>query len=104
MELYAIKRDRKKSSTLAYEILNAGSESPLAMYVFLQRLFSEPFDRYEMEALYRKVAQYQPKTDLETLKHAGLKRSVEEMVKQNPTYDVKYHDENHRQEYIAFPE
>ncbi|MBX3722511.1 MAG: hypothetical protein KF713_11785 [Turneriella sp.] len=106
MELYAIKRDRKKSAALAYEILADGSsnESPLAIYSFLQKLFSEPFDRYEMESLYRKISSYQPKTDLETLKHAGLKRSVEEMVKQNPTYDVKYHDENHRQEYIAFPE
>lgn len=106
MELYAIKRDRKKSAALAYEILSDSSsnESPLAIYSFLQKLFSEPFDRYEMESLYRKISSYQPKTDLETLKHAGLKRSVEEMVKQNPTYDVKYHDENHRQEYIAFPE
>lgn len=104
MELYAIKRDRKKSSSLAYEILNAGSESPLAMYVFLQRLFSEPFDRYEMEALYRKVAQYQPKTDLEGIKYAGLKRSIEDQLKQNPTYDRKFQDENHRQEFITFPE
>lgn len=104
MELYAIKRDRKKSSTLAYEILNAGGESPLAMYVFLQRLFSEPFDRYEMEALYRKVAQYQPKTDLEGIKYTGLKRSIEDQLKQNPTYDRKFQDENHRQEFITFPE
>lgn len=104
MELYAIKRDRKKSSALAYEILNAGSESPLAMYVFLQRLFSEPFDRYEMESLYRKVAQYQPKTDLEGIKYAGLKRSIEDQLKQNPTYDRKFQDENHRQEFITFPE
>jgi|GEM_PF-3297607 len=104
MELYAIKRDRKKSSALAYEILNAGGESPLAMYVFLQRLFSEPFDRYEMEALYRKVAQYQPKTDLEGIKYAGLKRSIEDQLKQNPTYDRKFQDENHRQEFITFPE
>lgn len=104
MELYAIKRDRKKSSTLAYEILATGSESPLAMYVFLQRLFSEPFDRYEMESLYRKVAQYQPKTDLESIKYAGLKRSIEDQLKQNPTYDRKFQDENHRQEFITFPE
>ena len=106
MELYAVKNDRKKSAALAYEILSdAGSgESPLAIYAFLQKLFSDPFERYEMEALYRKIEGYQPKTDLESLKHAGLKRSVEERVKQNPTYDRKYQDENHRQEYITFPE
>lgn len=104
MELYAIKRDRKKSATLAYEILAGGSESPLALYVFLQRLFSDPFDRYEMESLYRKVQQYQPKTDLEAIKYAGIKRSIEELLKQNPTYDRKFQDENHRQEFITFPE
>ncbi len=104
MELYAIKRDRKKSSALAYEILSSGSESPLAMYVFLQRLFSEPFDRNEMQSLYQKVAQYQPKTDLEGIKYAGLKRSIEDQLKQNPTYDRKFQDENHRQEFITFPE
>ncbi len=106
MELYAIKRDRKKSAALAYEILtdSGSTESPLAIYSFLQKLFSDPFDRYEMEALYSKISSYQPKTDLESLKHAGLKRSVEDQVKQNPTYDRKYHDENHRQEYITFPE
>ena len=106
MELYWVKRDRKKSASLAYEILSdgGGGESPLAIYAFLQKLFSEPFDRYEMESLYRKITSYQPKTDLETLKHAGLRRAVEELVKQNPTYDTKFRDENHRQEYITFPE
>ncbi|MBL8034367.1 MAG: hypothetical protein JNJ69_11730 [Leptospiraceae bacterium] len=104
MELYAIKRDRKKSAALAYEILDSGSESPLAMYAFLQRLFADPFDRYEMEALYRKVSAYQPKTDLESIKYAGIKRSMEDLLKQNPTYDRKFQDENHRQEFITFPE
>ena len=74
------------------------------MYVFLQRLFSEPFDRNEMQSLYQKVAQYQPKTDLEGIKYAGLKRSIEDQLKQNPTYDRKFQDENHRQEFITFHE
>lgn len=104
MELYAVRRDRKRSSALAYEILGAGNESPLAMYAFLQRLFSDPFDRAEIQSLYQKVAQYQPKTDLEAIKYAGLKRAIEDQLKQNPTYDRKFMDENHRQEFIVFPE
>ncbi|HNA78265.1 MAG TPA: hypothetical protein PKY99_02375 [Turneriella sp.] len=104
MELYAIRNERKKSAALAYEILADGSESPLAMFTFLQKLFSEPFDRGEMQSLYQKIAQYQPRTDLEIIKYAGLKRSIEDRLKQNPTYDRKFMDENQRQEFISFPE
>ncbi|MBV6492691.1 MAG: hypothetical protein LDLANPLL_00688 [Turneriella sp.] len=105
MELYALKNDKKKSAAMAYEILAADTgESSLAIYAFLQKLFSEPFDRYEMEALYRKISTYKPKTDLEELKLDGLKRLVEEQMKQNPTGDLKFRDENHRQEFITFPE
>ncbi|HRP68725.1 MAG TPA: hypothetical protein PLY93_04275 [Turneriella sp.] len=105
MELYALKGERKKSAALAYEILASNSgESSLAIYAFLQKLFSDPFDRYEMEALYRKISAYKPKTDLEELKLNGLKRIVEEQVKQNPTSDLKFRNENHRQEFITFPE
>jgi hypothetical protein len=104
MELYAIRNDRKKSAALAYEILADGSESPLALFAFLQKLFSEPFDRNEMQSLYQKIAQYQPRTDLEIIKYAGLKRSIEDRLKQNPTYDRKFMDENYRQEFISFPE
>lgn len=104
MELYAIRNERKKSATLAYEILADGNESPLAMFGFLQKLFSEPFDRAEMQSLYQKIAQYQPRTDLEIIKYGGLKRSIEDRLKQNPTYDRKFMDENHRQEFISFPE
>lgn len=104
MELYTIRNERKKSAALAWEILAEGSESPLALFAFLQKLFSEPFDRNEMQALYQKVLQYQPKTDLELIKYAGLKRSIEDRLKQNPTYDRKFHDENYRQEFISFPE
>lgn len=104
MELYAIRNERKKSAALAYEILAEGSESPLALFAFLQKLFSEPFDRGEMQSLYQKIAQYQPRTDLEIIKYTGLKRSIEDRLKQNPTYDRKFMDENHRQEFISFPE
>jgi hypothetical protein len=104
MELYALRNERKKSAALAYEILAEGSDSPLALFAFLQKLFSEPFDRYEMQALYQKLAQYQPRTDLEIIKYTGLKRSIEDRLKQNPTYDRKFMDENYRQEFISFPE
>jgi len=104
MELYALKRDPKRSAALAYEILNDGAESPLAIYSFLQKLFSEPFDRNEMQSLFQKLSQYQPKTDFEVIKFSGLKRAIEDQLKQNPTYDRKFHDENHRQEFITFPE
>lgn len=104
MELYAIRNERRKSAALAYEILSEGIESPLAMFAFLQKLFSEPFDRGEMQALYQKIAQYQPRTDLEIIKYAGLKRSIEDRLQQNPTYDRKFMDENQRQEFISFPE
>ncbi len=104
MELYAIRNERKKSAALAYEILSDGNESPLAIFAFLQRLFSEPFDRSEMLSLYQKISQYQPRTDLEIIKYAGLKRSIEDRLKQNPTYDRKFQDENQRQEFISFPE
>lgn len=104
MELYWVRRDRKKSAEMAYDVLNAGAEAPLAIFTFLQKIFSEPFDRTEMQALYQKVSAYQAKTDLETIKYAGLKRSIEDQLKQNPTYDRKFQDENHRQEFISFPE
>jgi hypothetical protein len=104
MELYAIRNERKKSAAIAYELLALGDESPLALYAFLQKLFSEPFDRYEIQSLYNRLTAYQPRTDLEGIKFAGLKRSMEDQLKQNPTYDRKFHDENHRQEYITFPE
>jgi hypothetical protein len=104
MELYALKRDVKRSAALAYEILADGAESPLAIFSFLQKLFSDPFDRNEMQSLFQKLAQYQPKTDFEVIKFSGLKRAIEDQLKQNPTYDRKFHDENHRQEFIAFPE
>lgn len=104
MELYALKRDVKRSADLAYEILKDGAESPLAIFSFLQRLFSEPFNRNEMQSLFQKLSQYQPKTDFEVIKFSGLKRAIEDQLKQNPTYDRKFHDENHRQEFIAFPE
>lgn len=104
MELYALKRDKKKSAAIAYEILNADTESPLAIFTFLHRLFSDPFDRYEIEILFRRISLYQPKTDLEEIKYAGLKRQLEEQLKQDVTYERKYQDENHRQEFIYFPE
>ncbi|AFM14514.1 hypothetical protein [Turneriella parva] len=104
MELYALKRDAKRSAALAYEILADGAESPLAIFSFLQKLFSEPFNRTEMQSLFQKLAQYQPKTDFEVIKFSGLKRAIEDQLKQNPTYDRKFHDENHRQEFISFPE
>lgn len=104
MELYWVRRDRKKSAEMAYDVLAAGAEAPLAIFTFLQKIFSEPFDRTEMQALYQKVSAFQAKTDLETIKYAGLKRSIEDQLKQNPTYDRKFLDENHRQEFISFPE
>lgn len=104
MELYALKRDRKHSASLAYEILSDGAESPIAIFSFLQKLFSEPFDRLEMQSLFQKLSQYQPKTDFEVIKYSGLKRAIEDQLKQNPTYDRKFQDENHRQEFITFPE
>ncbi len=104
MELYALKRDRKQSAKLAYEILSEGAESPIAIFSFLQKLFSEPFDRSEMQALFQKLSLYQPKTDFEVIKYSGLKRAIEDQLKQNPTYDRKFQDENHRQEFISFPE
>ncbi|MBS0619172.1 MAG: hypothetical protein JSR44_13365 [Spirochaetes bacterium] len=104
MELYAIKGDRRKSAALAYEVLQDGGEAPLAVFAFLQKLFSEPFDRQEMQSLYQKLTAYQPKTDLEIIKYAGIKRNIEDQLKQNTSYDRKFSDENHRQEYITFPE
>jgi len=104
MELYGLKRDKKKSAALAYDILNGQSESPLAIFTYIQRLFSEPFDRYEIEALYRRVSLYQPKTELEEIKFKGLKRQLEDQLKQDVTYEQKSRDENHRQEFIYFPE
>lgn len=104
MELYALKQDRDKSADIAYELLSEDSESSLALFTFLQKLYSEPFDRNKMQTLYQKLTQYKPKTDLEILKFEGLKRSIEDLLKQNPTYDRKFMDENHRQEVIEFPE
>jgi hypothetical protein len=104
MELYALRNERRKSAQLAYEILAEGNESPLAIFTFLQKLFSEPFDRSEMQSLYQKITQYQPRTDLEIIKYAGLKRAIEDRLQQHPTYERKFMDENHRQEFISFPE
>ncbi|MCS6972228.1 MAG: hypothetical protein NZL89_04315 [Leptospiraceae bacterium] len=104
MELYALSNERKKSAALAYEILAEGQESPLAIFAFLQRLFSEPFDRYEMQALYQRVLNYQPRTELEIIKYTGLRRTIEQSLQQNPTYDRQFTDEKYRQEFISFPE